>query len=432
MMICEIKKRKNFLIAILFISIIFISKIVYSNIRTKKWREDIQYVATTLNKNHPNLYENTSKEKFNNSIEKLKKDVPNLKQYEIELRIQEILSTLRDGHTKIDTPKLAEEIYPLRLIWFKDKLIAIEAEDKYKDVLGKELIKINDVPINDVLKEINKFPSYENEQNLKVVNSNIILWYKVLKCYGITNSKNTTFTFKDNDKKQNINMYPIRNLKDEKLAKLRDFAPKKPVRIEYDPKRDDINYWYRYIKEDKILYLQDNSATQGIVIKNNKIVKDGFQELKDKIQKTVESEKIDKFIIDVRYNRGGSFKGSEILYENLKPYLSNAKTFIFTGPATFSAPIIETVNLKLKYPNKIISLGEEPGQSIKFYSREVFKLPNSKLILSCSVALIDMTKSNVTIPDVYIQETIEDFKNGIDPLYEWVKKYDGKSPLTIR
>ncbi|KGM98317.1 hypothetical protein Z968_00860 [Clostridium novyi A str. 4552] len=322
MMICEIKKRKKiFVIAILFISIIFISKIVYSNIRTKKWREDIQYVATTLNKNHPNLYENTSKEKFNNSIEKLKKDVPNLKQYEIELRIQEILSTLRDGHTKVDTPKLAEEIYPLRLIWFKDKLIAIEAEDKYKDVLGKELIKINDVPINDVLKKINKFPSYENEQNLKVVNSNIILWYKVLKCYGITNSKNTTFTFKDNDKEQNINMYPIRNLKDEKLAKLRDLSPKKPVRIEYDPKRDDINYWYRYIKEDKILYFQDNSATQGIVIKNNKIVKDGFQELKDKIQKTVESEKIDKFIIDVRYNRGGSFKGSEILYDNLKPYL---------------------------------------------------------------------------------------------------------------
>ncbi|KGM98316.1 hypothetical protein Z968_00855 [Clostridium novyi A str. 4552] len=59
-------------------------------------------------------------------------------------------------------------------------------------------------------------------------------------------------------------------------------------------------------------------------------------------------------------------------------------------------------------------------------------MPNSKLILSCSVALIDMTKSNVTIPDVYIQETIEDFKNGIDPLYEWVKKYDEKKPPTIR
>ncbi|GAB6150355.1 hypothetical protein [Clostridium novyi] len=56
-------------------------------------------------------------------------------------------------------------------------------------------------------------------------------------------------------------------------------------------------------------------------------------------------------------------------------------------------------------------------------------MPNSKLILSCSVALIDMTKSNVTIPDVYIQKTIEDFKNGIDLCTNGLKNMMKKIPL---
>lgn len=423
----NIKQRRFFIVVILCILVTFACEIVYSNIKTKKWIKDIDYVVVTLNKNHPNMYLKTSKKAFDKSINTLKRDVPSLKDYEIEIRLQEVLASLGDLHTSLDTANLYVKRYPLNFKWFKDKLIVIAADEKFKSVLGMELVKINHIPVKNILNKINKLSSYENEQGLGHDNSAIISCYYVLKYYGIADKEKTNFTFKGNDKEQSIDIYPVKDLSYENLIKLRDLSPEKSVSLEYKKEIDNPNYWYRYVKEDKILYFQYNTCHNEMTakprgIKNFKELK--FGDVSTKLCETAYNNEFDKFIIDLRKNSGGKEYLLEELYtDHLRPYIPKVKIFIFTGPGTFSAAIKNAVHLKAAYPDEVIVLGEKPGQSLKFYSNNFFSLPNSKISLSCSVEPADLTQFGVTIPEVRIDETLEDYKNGIDPLYEWVKNY---------
>ncbi|WMJ79486.1 hypothetical protein RBU49_11355 [Clostridium sp. MB40-C1] len=417
-----IKNKKVFGVLIICLLIGILGKTKYEEQRNKKWLEDIDYVVTILNKNHPNMYLKVSKKNFNKSIERLKKDVPNLKEYEIELRLQEILATLRDAHTSLDMPSLYAKKYPMDFKWFKDKLIVISVDEKFKSILGKELIKINDIPVKDILNKINSLPSYENEQSLRYVNSGMIIWYYILKYYGITDKEKANFTFKSDSKEESISINPIKNLSYESLSKLSGLSSKKPIRAQYDQDVYDHNYWYRYVKDDKTLYFQYNICHEAITVKDKEI-KHGFGEFSTKLRKAISNENFDKLIIDLRYNRGGNCKLLENLYQDLESELSQVKTFIFVGPATFSAAIVNAVHLKAWYPNKVIILGEKPGQPLKFYNVDFFTLPNSKISLGCSIDPVDLTQYGVTIPEIHIEETVGDYKNGIDPLYEWVKDY---------
>jgi C-terminal processing protease CtpA/Prc len=91
------------------------------------------------------------------------------------------------------------------------------------------------------------------------------------------------------------------------------------------------------------------------------------------------------------------------------------------GRKTFSSAIINTINFK-QY-TKAILIGEETGGKPNHYGEvRNFRLPSSQLPVNYSTKYFTYTKVdlNTIKPDVSIELSFDDYKKGIDPVYEWI------------
>jgi predicted alpha/beta-fold hydrolase len=65
---------------------------------TANWEGDIEYLFNTLEKKHINLYHSTSKNIVRQKVNSLIKELPNLSEDEIFIRLSKIIRSLDDSH----------------------------------------------------------------------------------------------------------------------------------------------------------------------------------------------------------------------------------------------------------------------------------------------------------------------------------------------
>ncbi|MCB5942919.1 hypothetical protein LJB68_15445, partial [bacterium 210820-DFI.6.52] len=72
------------------------------------------------------------------------------------------------------------EVFPIQYEWFGDELRVISCDSKYKDLLGSDLLSINDVSLNDVIDKISKMYPFENNQGTKSQSKEYVSLYELL------------------------------------------------------------------------------------------------------------------------------------------------------------------------------------------------------------------------------------------------------------
>ncbi|MFL0248337.1 hypothetical protein [Candidatus Clostridium stratigraminis] len=399
-----------------------------SNISTKQWIEDIDYLSKNLPKVHKSLYHSIKKEDFNKEIQSLKNDVPKLKDYEIKCRLSQIVASIGDAHTSLNLGFNNSNTYPLVLRWYNEDLRIVAADKEHKDILGKKLVSINSVAIDEIIKKVNSLISHENDQWLKVMNVQYVLMPDVLKLLGVTSDEKLEFTLKDDDNKiSKIELFP-KTLTTDNTIRVIDDMPVKPLMLQYNV--NDLTerlYWYKYIAEDKILYFQYNQCIDKDVAqrygykdyKNYPV----FQKFTEGLLNEITDKNIDKFVVDLRNNTGGD---SRLMTEFVNKIAGidklKGKIYVIIGRETFSSGLMAAVDLMNN--TKAAFYGEPSGGNVNgFGDIKNLVLPNSKLQLSYSTkyfSLSDKFNENF-IPDVMVEQNFNDYKQGIDDVYEAIK-----------
>lgn len=100
-----------------------------------QWREDLQYLARELPKRHKNAFHNISREQFEEMVAELDQVIPTLEDYQIVVRMLEIIAKVGDGHTYVHPPEWFNAL-PVRFYWFGDELRVTYAAESYKEALG--------------------------------------------------------------------------------------------------------------------------------------------------------------------------------------------------------------------------------------------------------------------------------------------------------
>lgn len=138
-----------------------------------------------------------------------------------------------------------------------------------------------------------------------------------------------------------------------------------------------------------------------------------------------ENYQIDKLIFDMRFNVGGSSYLAEKLIDKIaanKKLNQKGKLFVIVGNETFSSAIFNTIYFKEK--TQAIIIGEETSGKPNHYGFvKSFTLPYSEIKVKFSSEYYKLIKDNLNtiIPDVNIESSFTDFKNGIDPVFEYIK-----------
>lgn len=380
--------------------------------RIDAWQKDLDYLADELPKKHKNLFFKLSKEEFNNEINDLKQSLSKMSDDEIEMGINKIMASIGDAHTGANIS--SEKMFPIDLYWFDDGIYVINTIDEYEQINYKKLIKINDKPIEEVVKSISEVMPHDNDAGIKSQINFYLVMPTVLKALKITDKDdNIKFTFEDRNGKtieMNLQTLSFDAVYNGVIGKGKD-GQSVPLYM----KNKDKAYWYEYLKDSKTLYFCYNKCAE--------MDNQSFKQFSKELMKIINTEDVQKLVIDMRNNGGGiSTILDDFIKEISKSKLNGeGKLYVIIGRKTFSSAILNAISFKKE--TKAIFVGEATSGKPNHYGEvKSFKLPNSKMTIRYSTKYFtnyDKDDSSF-IPDKEIHMSIDDYINGVDPVMKLI------------
>ncbi|WP_205410241.1 S41 family peptidase [Aquimarina longa] len=397
----------------------------------EKWENDIENLFNTLKSKHINLYHSLPEIEMEQAVDSLLKNLPDLSDDQIFIRLSKIIRSLDDSHTGIWAQPKFYNTYPLEFFIFSDTEIRVLRTPKdYPELLGAKLVGIDNTTLNEIIsKVLLVIQCADNWYSERDRLARYLKYSKVLKALEITNEgESANFEFiLENGTYKTIKLEALPQT--EYLASLKD-----PINLEspfsFEESLIGTPYlWYQPIDKLKTGYLYFAAYPSALQMRRFAVALS-----RDVIQRGTKN-----IIIDVRDNGGGNFYvGLELikLLSSTDQIDWKNGVYVITGRKTYSAGMSNTAHFKELLNAKIV--GERTGGNPNDYQdAEMFQLQNSKLQVQFSKRYYRFqdTISNGIIPDVHIKPSWKMLNNKIDANIKWVledikQNEDNKSQFT--
>lgn len=383
--------------------------------RVKSWHKDLKALRNQLPALHANLFFKTSQAEFNNAINELDAAVASLQDHEIIVGMTRIVAMMGDGHTRLDWETTGTDfrLYPLQLYWFSDGLYVTATTSDYQAALGARLVRIGDTGIDQAYAAVSALISHENEEWPLEQSPHYLVVPEILNALKILpDMEKGHFVFEASDGSEfAFDLAPV--ARDATLTFLQIPDPK-AVSIPLYLRSPDQFYWFDYLSDSRTLYIKYNVCEEMASLSASQFA--------DQIGSFAASHTVDRFILDVRNNGGGSTAVLGRLMaglQNRTDLNQPGRFFVIIGRGTFSSAMDNAITLKMQFSP--ILVGEPSGGKPNGYGEVAsFNLPRSGLLVRYS------TKFFMTVPgdppsldpDVNVRISSADFKSGRDPVLD--------------
>lgn len=388
--------RKIFVFVLILISstTAYVQAVAQQSLKTEteKWREDLHFMAREMPKRHKNLYHQLTPEQFEAAVKSLDARIPQLNRNQIIVEMARIAAMIGDGHTNLyptRDAKVGFRVLPIKLYFFKDGLFVRAAKKEQTELVGARVAKIGDYTTEQALFKVRKLIGRDNEMDVLFFAPQLLAMPEVLQALGMSRStENALFTVEKNGKQQTITLNQIGPAEimpadtdmtwsgKEGWIDLRDSAVADPTSLWLKNPSD--KFWFELLPDKQTLYLQLNQI-------NNK-ENETLAEFSKRLLTFIDANTIEKFMLDLRLNRGGNgsllpaFVTALVKSKINKP----GKFFTIIGRSTFSAAQFLVNNLE-RYTDTIF-VGEPSGLKGNIYgdSRRIY-MPNSGITVRTSI-----------------------------------------------
>jgi hypothetical protein len=363
---------------LLFTLVTFASLAAAQPSRDNAWRQDLDQLATQLPRLHPNLFYYSPRAVFDAEVAKLRDEIPSLGDADVAIRMAAIVALAHDGHTSLSLTQRAAGLrsLPLQLRWLADGLFVTGATAPYARAGGARVVRIGSLTAEEAHEAVKRLVSHENDAFARLAGAVYLANADVLRALQITPSSDSArLEFQDRSGATFA-------------MEIDAIAPGPTVIGTAYPKRaegflplylqnGDRNYWFTYIESSRTLYFAYNkcSATPGLP----------FATFNDQLWATFDAQPVERLIVDLRNNPGGS---SSILEPFLRSGLARAgrlsgiRVALITGRATYSSAAMNAIDL---HQGPTISYGEATGADTSHYGQvSTLVLANSGLSIDHS------------------------------------------------
>ncbi|MGE3876690.1 MAG: S41 family peptidase [Parvibaculaceae bacterium] len=361
-------------------------------------RQDLEYLSRL-----PEFDRSFSKEKrraFARAIERLIQQSDIFDRAKLTLEAARLTALSDNGHTNVLT-QLGDASFrsvPIRLGVFSDGLYVIKAKDENRDLIGAQLLAVNERPVDSVSTAFRPYlggpPTLLRQHLPRLVVSPELLMAAGLS--GRADSSEYRFRLANGTVIDRLLSAPDvpPKVEDNPYWPVRDLSPIPTLTdgpgwshvLDVAPlylSRLDENYWHAFIDDGRVLFLQINRMRDQ-----------GRQRLADFLAEELDAIKRrgTKFVVvDLRYNRGGDYTQaadfSRRLVDAMPP---DGRIFILTGGNTFSAAISTVSRIRYFAGARATQVGEPMGDRGHFWGEgDRIVLPNSKIVVRYATAYHD-------------------------------------------
>lgn len=370
--------------------------------------DKLKQILKLIEENHIDIYFNITKEEIDKCVEELLEENKINNEYDLYYYTNVIIKKIFgrfDSHTRLVWNN-ADFKLPIRFKYINDKLYVIRTDNQNKDLLYGQILKINDIDINQLINEIDKMTAYSTNEFLQTQIENILYNGLKLRSLPSINSNSDEFKFEilKNDK------IIIRTLK-KQTDELTDLNK---------PKQ---NYSYEILND--MIYVVYNRCFEEHDNQMINFVK--------KIKVLSEEINIDKFVVDIRGNTGGNAEIIKPLIDFLKDkkVVTLVDKYIFSG-GRFAILDLKNIDSKfvgsrigtslncfgnvssIKYDNFIIPISNKYFYIDTTYKYENYKYADTKEKFTELKKDKSLFIPQIFEPDYYCIKTIEDYKDGRD------------------
>ncbi|QYK52069.1 MAG: hypothetical protein KF824_07335 [Fimbriimonadaceae bacterium] len=384
--------------------------------RDEGWRYDTWLLDRELRRIHFNPYIRVTPEQRDGWIRIINSGIPNWSDEKIQVELMKYVASFGDGHTNIRIPSLQRP--KIQLFWFKEGIYVTATAPEHKDILGAKIIAVEGKPVEELATLAEPLICHENPQLIKAQVPNVITNTTVLKGLGL------------NPKSGEVNL-TVETVSGDKasvaLPLSADFQVKPDwallstnsqiltLKNRVDP------YWFEHIPELNAVYFQYNSVRSN--------PQNPLPQFAESMYKFIDENKIQRLIIDVRWNGGGNTFLSKPFIDGLlerRSLKSSPNLFVIIGRNTYSAA--QNFTTDIGRACQPIYVGEPTGSSPNFIGESIpYSLPYSKM--SGTVSDLYWQRSwpmddRIWIaPDLPATPSFQAFANGKDPAMEAIKAF---------
>jgi len=398
----------------------------------QKWRDDLKYMSEEMRTYHRNLFHTVTEFQFNEAIKKLDQQIPSLARHQIIIEMARIVAMIGDGHTNIAPtrdPKIGFRTYPLKLYFFSDGLYVRAATREYANVVGSRIIKVGNVSVEQAYSAVRQIIGRDNEMGERFFAPFLLTMPEVLHALGlISDMDNGTYTVEIQGHQKTITVKPFGfaemlapdtdtnwMLSDDWIDARQDAHLSTPLWLK-DPRN---KFWFEYLPDSKTLYVQLNQVGN----KDSETV----EAFSKRLFAFVDDNPINRFILDLRLNRGGNGQYNRPLLLGIIKSKIDKKGKLFTviGRSTWSAAQFLVGELE-KYTNTIF-VGEPTGGKPNSYGdSHKITLPNSGITVRVSTLWWQGDERDTRqwiAPQITSELTFQHYRMNVDPCLDVILNY---------
>lgn len=422
--------------------------------RDEGWRADLKCLAEHLFVEHYSVYNKVSKEQFETSVKNLHERIPGLPDHEIIVEMMKIVAAIGDGHTSLFPPDKGKYPFhqiPVMFYEFKEGLFVRAAPNKYRQAVGRKVVKIGDKTVEEARQLIKTVAPADHELTHRWTGPVYLTIPEVLYNLGMTGDLNKiTVELEDEAGTRSLATFDAEpfdlnkrrdKVEDKDWVSARDKAGSPTPLWLKDPNNQ---YWFEYLPDRRMVYFQFNQIlNKGMKIPGMPELDELFKspdgstetiaEFCRRLFGFINSHDVEYLVIDLRLNNGGnSFLNQALVHEIIKSEKINQKGRLFTiiGRRTYSA--CQNLSTDLERETQTILVGEPTGSKPNFIGEDNhLVLPYSGLMGSISNryhqhSILSDDYRYWIAPDIAAELSIKDYTSNVDPAMTAILDYIDK------
>ncbi len=397
--------------------------------REREWLEDLEFLREACKTQHIDPFYLCSEEEFDWKLDQLSAKVGTLSDNDIALEIVSIVAGLGDIHSHATPPRsYYERGFPVGIIFFGDRAYLtgyLEGFEQFQPYLLREVVAVNGVDM-----------AYLKEQARRLGNP-FNSWLSQ-EAFWRSHFRPAFFDWAGCDYREGYTLQILNENREVESVEVpvvdsEEFAQRER---NYAPEYESLFYlegqnFAKYVEGPEggcvymsLVHYMWEGDVRRLILESGEL----FEAHPD----------CDKLVVDLRMSPGGNAKFVSCFQEDYAKGLTAGQVYVLTGGYTGSASL--SYIAVLKDTLGAVTVGEPTGQFTSFFHMQSsldkpVVLPNSQISVMLSNSwwdgdpLVEVQYDengklypweSMILPDVYVYQDIEDIRQGLDSVIEWV------------